>query len=215
MRIRLLCRWLALVSVIGGVCRTAPPPPASGALRGWLLDAPPDLAISRLAAAAAWLCLCWVALALVLAVLAGLPGVVGRASRALSCRVVPRGLRLGLEAALGVSIATAPVVAPVTAFADNGNPTPTWTVPSLDRPVPHTTPSVPAASVQPTHYVVQAGDCLWSIAREHLGSRAAVDAAIAAAWPRWYAANRHVIGANPDVLQPGQQLVIPTEGARR
>jgi nucleoid-associated protein YgaU len=180
-------------------------------MRGWLLDAPPDLAISRLAAAAAWLCLCWVVLALLLAVLARTPGVVGRASDAISCRVVPRALRHGLQAALGVSIVAAPVVAPSVAFADNSNPTKTWTVPSLDRPVAHNAPSVRSVPVHTTQYVGGPGDCLWSIARDHLGPRAGDDA-VAAAWPRWYAANRHVIGPDPDLLQPGQQLVAP-EGA--
>ena len=55
---------------------------------------------------------------------------------------------------------------------------------------------------------VHPGDCLWSIARRHLGPQA-TDAEIAAAWPSWYAANRDVIGADPNLLHPGQQLVAP------
>jgi len=49
---------------------------------------------------------------------------------------------------------------------------------------------------------------LWSIAGRHLGPQA-TDAEIAAAWPRWYAANRDVIGADPNLLHPGQHLVAP------
>jgi nucleoid-associated protein YgaU len=212
MTIRVLYRWLVLVGATGAVCLIAPRPPASGAVGSWLLDAPPDLAISRLAAAAAWACLCWVTLALALVVVARTPGVVGRAGAAISRRVIPRGLRLGLEAAVGVSIVAAPVVAPAAAFADHGDPAPT--VPSLDRPVAHRAPSVPSNLLHAAHYVVQPGDCLWSIAREHLRPRAG-DSAVATAWPRWYAANRHVIGPDPDVLQPGQQLVVPPDGASR
>jgi nucleoid-associated protein YgaU len=56
--------------------------------------------------------------------------------------------------------------------------------------------------------VVHRGDSLWDIAARHLGS--SPDAAeVAAEWPRWYAANRHVIGADPDLLRPGQRLAPP------
>lgn len=56
--------------------------------------------------------------------------------------------------------------------------------------------------------VVHRGDTLWSIAAAHLGPHA--DArAIAAEWPRWYAANRAVIGDNPDLLFIGTRLQSP------
>lgn len=61
--------------------------------------------------------------------------------------------------------------------------------------------------------VVGQGDSLWSIAAAHLPAGAS-DAAIAAAWPRWYEANRTVIGADPDVLLVGQSLEVPMETAR-
>ncbi|KNX37720.1 LysM peptidoglycan-binding domain-containing protein [Luteipulveratus halotolerans] len=61
--------------------------------------------------------------------------------------------------------------------------------------------------------VVHRGDDLWSLVERHLGDDA--DAArVAEEWPRWYAANRVVIGADPNVLQVGQTLRIP-EGALR
>ncbi len=55
---------------------------------------------------------------------------------------------------------------------------------------------------------VHRGDTLWDLAARHLGGRA-TDAEIAAEWPRWYAANREAIGADPDLLLPGQQLAPP------
>ncbi len=61
---------------------------------------------------------------------------------------------------------------------------------------------------------VRRGDTLWSIAARHLGSEAG-DAEIAQEWPRWYAANRAVVGADPDLIQPGTQLVPPSEGDPR
>ncbi|RNI23197.1 hypothetical protein EFY87_07115 [Flexivirga caeni] len=65
--------------------------------------------------------------------------------------------------------------------------------------------------------VVHRGDTLWSIAAAQLGPHA--DArAVAAEWPRWYAANRHLIGADPDLLQIGIRLQSPdhvVEGSAR
>lgn len=62
--------------------------------------------------------------------------------------------------------------------------------------------------------VVRRGDTLWSIAARALGPEA-TDAEIAHEWPRWYAANRDVIGDDPDLLQPGQSLVPPTAEVSR
>jgi nucleoid-associated protein YgaU len=56
--------------------------------------------------------------------------------------------------------------------------------------------------------VVRRGDSLWDIAARHLG-RGASTAEVAAEWPRWYAANRAVVGDDPDLLLPGQRLVAP------
>jgi nucleoid-associated protein YgaU len=57
--------------------------------------------------------------------------------------------------------------------------------------------------------VVKGGDTLWSIAARHLGSTAG-GAAIAEEWPRWYAANRAVIGDDPDLILPGTILRPPS-----
>lgn len=75
---------------------------------------------------------------------------------------------------------------------------------------PVTTPDVPAAPAPVGGTVeVRPGDTLWGIAARALGADAS-DAAIAAEWPRWYAANAATIGPDPDVLRPGQVLVVPT-----
>ncbi|MFJ6312276.1 LysM peptidoglycan-binding domain-containing protein [Pseudarthrobacter oxydans] len=55
---------------------------------------------------------------------------------------------------------------------------------------------------------VHAGDTLWDIAARHLGPGVS-DLDIAHQWPRWYVANRGVIGQDPDVLLPGQILQPP------
>lgn len=73
-------------------------------------------------------------------------------------------------------------------------------------------PRVTSAGIEAM--TVRRGDSLWSIAARNLGSDA-TDAEIARAWPQWYAVNRDVIGANPDLIIPGQQLRPPTEGPAR
>lgn len=60
-------------------------------------------------------------------------------------------------------------------------------------------------------HVVRRGDTLWDIAAARLGPGATAGD-IAAAWPRWYAANRRLIGPDPSHIVPGQRLVPPPEG---
>ena len=99
---------------------------------------------------------------------------------------------------------------------------PTGTLPS-EAPDPGWTPSAPVVRSQPDlaplgarstgptgEVVVRRGDSLWAIAGRHLGDDAS-DAEIAREWPRWYAANRDVIGPDPDRLLPGQVLGAPVE----
>jgi nucleoid-associated protein YgaU len=60
--------------------------------------------------------------------------------------------------------------------------------------------------------VVHRGDSLWRIVARYLGPTAtAVN--VSAEWPRWYAANRSVIGPDPDLLLPGQRLTPPAAHA--
>jgi resuscitation-promoting factor RpfA len=57
--------------------------------------------------------------------------------------------------------------------------------------------------------VVLRGDTLWAIAARALPTDAS-DADVAAEVQRWHAANAAVIGADPDLIRPGQVLVAPT-----
>lgn len=65
------------------------------------------------------------------------------------------------------------------------------------------------AIAEPVTVVVRAGDTLWSLAAAALGPGAAADD-VAAAWPEWYAANRHIIGDDPHLILPGQLLTVPS-----
>jgi nucleoid-associated protein YgaU len=55
----------------------------------------------------------------------------------------------------------------------------------------------------PKVYIVKSGDCLWKIAKQNLGS--------SAKWPSIYniPENKKTIGPNPDLIYPGQRLVMP------
>jgi nucleoid-associated protein YgaU len=55
---------------------------------------------------------------------------------------------------------------------------------------------------------VRPGDSLWSIAARRLGTSPST-ARIQQEWPRWYAANRQLIGTDPNLLLPGTRLLAP------
>lgn len=118
-----------------------------------------------------------------------------------------------------------------------GSPSPHFTATPQDRapttaaPDARWLPTPPVRSVDPgetallaptprTAFIpedvvtVRQGDSLWSLAARQLGHGAS-DADIARAWPEWYALNADVIGDDPDVIHPGQQLRIPTSGDHR
>jgi nucleoid-associated protein YgaU len=153
-----------------------------------------------------------------LLVLAGrLPGQAGAAAALLAQRCLPAALRAALVTALSVGAAATPALTGA-AHADSG---PTVPAPGLDldRPgastptptaevVAAVTSHVPAAKVTDT-VVVRPGDSLWRIAAAHLTD--AAPAEVAAAWPRWWQANRPVIGDDPDLIHPGQRLVAPSD----
>ncbi len=61
-------------------------------------------------------------------------------------------------------------------------------------------------------YVVESGDSLWRIAATVLRSNGDGDpssASIARFWPEIYEANMALIGDNPNLIFPGQRLLIP------
>ncbi|UFU02173.1 LysM peptidoglycan-binding domain-containing protein [Ruania suaedae] len=75
-------------------------------------------------------------------------------------------------------------------------------------------PSRAAPDRAPGGHQVAPGESLWSIAADALGP-GATTADIAEAWPRWYAANRDVLGPDPDLIHPGDHLVAPSEESTR
>jgi len=107
------------------------------------------------------------------------------------------------------------VAAPDASFRLIGDP-PRRTVVSEAAPTPEWTPRRPApgrigqrAGTPPDQrVVVLRGDTLWSIAARHLDPSVS-NADIDAEWHRWLAANRGVIGDDPNLILPGQLLRPP------
>lgn len=168
-----------------------------------------EAALGAGTAALAWLAVLWFLGCVALTLLGRLPGAVGRCATRVGVLVTPVVIRRLIEATLGASL----IVASTTqiAHASNGNDTgaPTATAPPPpDRPAAEPERPRPPAR-QSSHTVrVRPGNTLWSIAASHLPAQPST-AEIAAAWPRWYTANRAVIGADPDLIRPGQRLHPP------
>jgi resuscitation-promoting factor RpfA len=82
--------------------------------------------------------------------------------------------------------------------------------PSEPSPPPATPPpaAAPAAPPPLTVVMVRPGDCLWTIAAQHLGADA-TNADIDRAWRAIWAANRDRIGADPNLIHPGLVLAMP------
>ncbi|HEX8080398.1 MAG TPA: hypothetical protein VF557_09325 [Jatrophihabitans sp.] len=77
-----------------------------------------------------------------------------------------------------------------------------------DRAAPAASRSDPRPTPSGDHVRVRPGDSLWSIAAHRLGA-AGSPARIQGEWPRWYALNRQLIGADPNLLRPGASLLAP------
>lgn len=92
---------------------------------------------------------------------------------------------------------------------DSPTQRPTDQVPAEATPVtaPSATAGTPGTGAT-SQVVVGPGDTLWEIARRSLPDGAS-HAQVAAAWPAWYEANRQTIGADPDLILPGQVLYAP------
>jgi LysM domain len=188
----------------------------------------PDALLGILARLGTGVLLGWLALTTVLALVAAVPSALG--DRA--ARLTPRLVRSLVAAAVTGSIAVSSAAAASAASGPGPQPRPTASAsvsPAVtDLPDPGWTPAPPPppparpgdvslvssagtpGAAAEEHVVVRRGDTLWAIAARQLGPDAD-PTEIAREWPRWYAANRHLIGADPDLLQPGQRLTPPSD----
>jgi len=205
--------------------------PSAGVLAGlvaphrWLAQVGADRAVAGLAGAALWLVGVWLALGLAAWAAGGLPGRLGRCADRLARLVLPRAVYRIAAGAAGLGVLLSPVAAaahgtgsrpatPATAGQPGRTnlPAPVWPTVQPVR-APHwplsAAPRTPVAAHRDVRPVtVEPGDSLWSIAAAWLPGRPTASR-IAAAWPRWYAANRAEIGPDPALIRPGQALRPP------
>ena len=210
---------------------------ALGALGGWLL---PDLVQARAAVASAgpggqsfdvvlvWLC--EVVLLVAGSWLWVVTGLVARdAARGSdhTRRGVPLPLRRLLLAACGAALAggltapayAAPVDEPRGAPSVAGLPAPDRVTVTMHmsrlvaRQAAAVTSSRPTEAAPPHTVLVRPGDTLWSLAADTLAPDAP-DAWVTVRWQQIFRANRAVIGADPDLIQPDQRLRLPPMSGR-
>jgi hypothetical protein len=185
----------------------------------WIDRVGPDRVAATVIATAVWLLAVWCAVATITVIASTAPGVLGRAARRLTVLVLPRVFRGAVAgtAAFGVAVA-APVAAiaqPVHAAGLATLPAPTLPISAHATLRPPQLPTTPAATRPAVE--VHRGDTLWAISARALATSVTepppTPARIALAWPRWFAANRAVIGADPHRLRPGQWLREPSPPA--
>ncbi len=215
------------MAVIAGVLAVLTPPVREMtatvlAAQDTVDTAGPETLLTAAAGLLAWGVWGWGALGLLLTAVSALPGAVGRVSLVLVRAVLPGGARRAAALALGLGLGlTGPLAgttllvatAPAAAAAPAPAGVPDWpagapadlAVGLPDRP------DAPAPPTAGSHVVVR-GDCLWDIAAAGLSDgsgRTPSPAEIAGAAHSWWAANADVIGADPDLLLPGQVLRPP------
>ncbi len=216
---------LALAGIAGVVDWAAPVSAAIAGLRDPQATADRygvDALLLAAAGAACWLALAWLVVAMGVLAATALPGRCGHVAHAVAARTVPPAMRRLLALGLGLAVVTSAGSAAASATELAQAPRGAHSAVDLDwplgvapaattEPAGTTTPAARStvSSLVGSMVVVRPGDCLWSIAAGHAPAGAG-NAAIAAAWPRWYAANRAVIGADPNLLLPGQHLSPPS-----
>ncbi|TIC87421.1 hypothetical protein E8D34_09825 [Nocardioides sp. GY 10113] len=204
-RPRVLAGWCAATAALGATGLLAAP----AVWRPHSPDPTPTTFVDLLVAgcavtatlAAAWL---WLLTTLVaLPALAGRapgPGGAGRgAGRSLALALCG----LAVVAGAGTATAAGPTDRPAEPAAPTAPPEPAASrvldgLPLPDRPV---------GGLRPTVRVTD-GDCLWSLAQARLGVGAR-DGEVAAYVARLHARNRDVVGSDPDLIHPGQELRLP------
>jgi nucleoid-associated protein YgaU len=118
----------------------------------------------------------------------------------------------------GPSPARSAALSPPNWPSDGVLPAPRW--PAGGPRTPAQPPAQPAprpllGSAAPCSHrvLVHPRDTLWDIAARALPGRP-TPARVAASWPRWWAANRAVIGPDPDLIRPGEVLTAPPGTAK-
>jgi hypothetical protein len=204
-RRRCLLVWASGTSLLGALALLLLP----SAAHGWVAlgspaRAPLDQVLADLAAVVLLACTTWAWLALTATVLEAARGV-DPARR--GPWHLPRGVRRCVLAACGLALAagTSPALADDLGHHHHHH----GAAQLIGLPLPDRA-ALPARGPGHRPQVVEVvpGDTLWAIAARDLAADAS-DALIGARWQAIYAANRAVIGPDPDVIEPGQRLRLP------
>jgi nucleoid-associated protein YgaU len=178
----------------------------------------PDTVVVAVAGLLAWLVWAWGAIGLALTAASALPGLLGAAARLALGVVLPAGARRSAAILLGLGLGVAGPLAVAAlpsgpsasaAVLASPGPVPDW--PAQEARSTDAVPDWPPAATGEVHVVVR-GDCLWSIAESrllHRHGRAPTVAEVAAEVRAWWTTNEAVIGADPDLILPGQVLRPP------
>jgi resuscitation-promoting factor RpfA len=175
---------------------------------------------------ACWALVGWMALVLTVTALGSLRGGIGRLATQAAALLTPVAWRHAARLTLGLAVAAGPTTvasaanaAPATttvapAMDSSGTDAEALVLPAVGRPgssestSPHRTVAEATSAERVATVAVKPGDCLWAIAASSLGAGVG-NAEIAAEWRRWYAANRRVIGPDPNLILPGTVLTAP------
>ncbi|MHB8449557.1 MAG: LysM peptidoglycan-binding domain-containing protein [Mycobacteriales bacterium] len=217
------------VAVVAGVAHR---PPTPGQWQR-LAAANPQAALLVVIRCGALGCLLWLWVAVGAGILGALPGSPGRVGQTVARRLIPAVLRPLLGAGVGTALVLTGAVGGGAASAAAGpgwiTPAP-WTPPmpplpvvapwptasagasppavSLDRPIgPTRPPPEPGPACAPSTVTVAPGDTLWGLTAAALGE--ARPPSVARHWPQLWLANRAVVGGDPDLIRPGERLVLP------
>ncbi|MEC9051618.1 MAG: hypothetical protein VX747_04100 [Actinomycetota bacterium] len=215
--------WIAVTAVGAGTCRVlaadlrvlvSSSARAGADLESWVV---------ALAAAAVCLAVCWASAVtgLVCVQLLRRPAAEQRPPRVAGVpapvrRLVLRACGVAVAGGLAGGLALSPAGATPGSLERDRPSTPATSVapssPPTTAPTPtHATAPV-SASVPEDRRVVRPGDSLWRIAEAELlrhHDHEPTVAEVAAYWPRIHAANRALVGPDPDLVRPGVPLVLP------
>lgn len=115
---------------------------------------------------------------------------------------------VGSSGVASVAAAAAGMDLPTASWASRDLPSPAWRPERPAPPMNRLMGQQNRAAADDGGVVVCPGDSLWSIAARVAGPGVS-DAEVAREWPRWYRANRSVIGPDPDLLHIGTVLTPP------
>ncbi|SPT53340.1 Uncharacterised protein [Actinomyces bovis] len=100
---------------------------------------------------------------------------------------------------------------PVTDTAAAPTPAPAAPAPTPTLPSQQAGGATPAGPGQGKQHTVRPGESLWEITAAHLGL-AKDSPEVAKFWPQLYETNRATIGADPELIHPGNTLSLPWAG---